>query len=636
MVRGLLCLLTALVLVLLPARAYAAEIIHFYLTQVWIEKSGHLRIKETIVVTAEREEINRGIYRDLPIVRHTAWGGVLPVEYEIESVKKDGIDESWHYELGPRNMRVYIGEYHTLLDPGVRYTYEIVYKVPSQQVFFFDDHEELYWNVIGTGWIFPIEKGGADIVPPPGVPVESFEVFTGYALSRGKDFESKQENGHLMVKTTRTLSPYEGMTVRVNFPKGSFVKDASMTDHEFFWRAHKGLEILLFGFALLFFIFLLMWMRMGRDPKGQNIIPQYSPPEGISPAMSAQILNMGMAGTKETLTAAIVSLAAKGFIKIKELSKGTYEISRIFPQVYYDQRMSEDEKILIPAFENTLVLKPASQSLVTYSNKHSETLNKLCSKKYYNNNYGWWFLGMILYIGFLIAFTVYTYGPSEGADFWIGFAIWVYTEIVYAIIFGTLGLFRRPGKRPERKPWHHLLAIAVSAVSAPVLFVLVSFISFLNILTMFAMASLVVVMRHLLRAPTKEGREVMDHLIGFQYYMQAVEEKVLQKFDPPQMSRELYEKYLPYAIALDVDSKWGEKFALAAAAAATAAGAGTAARAYGGPSWYSGSSAYSPSGGFSMASITNSIASTVSASSSSGSSGGSSGGGGGGGGGGGW
>ncbi len=634
MVRRLFCCLAVLVLTLLPARAHAAEIIHFYLTQLWIEKSGDLKIKETIVVTAEREEINRGIYRDLPIVRHTSFGGVLPVEYEILSVKKDGLDESWHFELGPRNKRIYIGEYHTLLDPGQRYTYEILYTVPKQ-IFFFDDHEELHWNVIGTGWIFPIEKGGADIVPPPGVPVESFEVFTGRALWKGRDFESKQENGHLMVKTTRTLNPYEGITVVVNFPKGSFAKDNSMTDAEFFWRAHKGLEILLFALALIFFIYVLMWMRMGRDPKGGAIIPQYDPPEGVSPAMSAQILNMGMAGTKETLTAAIVSLAAKGFIKIKEMSKGTYEITRIYPQVYYDKPLSEDEKVVIRAFESTLVLKPGSQALAKYSIEHTTILDKLCRKKYYNNNYGWWFTGMALYLGVLIAFTVYTYGPSEGADFWIGVGIWVYTEIVYAIIFGTLGLFRRPGKRPERKPWHHALALVISGLSAPVLFAVVGFMSFLNILILFAMSALVVVMRHLLRAPTKEGREVMDHLIGFQYYMEAVEEKVLQKFDPPQMSRELYEKYLPYAIALKVDSKWGEKFALAAAAAATAAGASTAARAYGGPSWYSGSSAYSPSGGFSMASITNSIASTVSASSGSSSSGGS-GGGGGGGGGGGW
>jgi len=159
--------------------------------------------------------------------------------------------------------------------------------------------------------------------------------------------------------------------------------------------------------------------------------------------------------------------------------------------------------------------------------------------------------------------------------------------------------------------------------------------SWLVIAIILIMPAIFVFMRHIMKAPTRRGREIMDQIDGLQYYMEEVEEKVLKKFNPPEMSRELYEKYLPYAVALGVESKWGDKFASTAAGAAVAQSKTSSYS----PSWYSGSSSSGFTGrGFSTASMISSIGSSISASSSSNSSsgGGSSGGGGGGGGGGGW
>jgi uncharacterized membrane protein len=135
-------------------------------------------------------------------------------------------------------------------------------------------------------------------------------------------------------------------------------------------------------------------------------------------------------------------------------------------------------------------------------------------------------------------------------------------------------------------------------------------------------------------APTIEGRKVLDRIAGFEQYLSITERERLDRMTPPEDTPELFERYLPYAIALGVENRWADRFAPVLAAAAAQGQQGFA--------WYSGShSPWSDAGGFTR-SVGSALASSVSSAStapgsSSGSgSGGSSGGGGGGGGGGGW
>jgi uncharacterized membrane protein len=136
-------------------------------------------------------------------------------------------------------------------------------------------------------------------------------------------------------------------------------------------------------------------------------------------------------------------------------------------------------------------------------------------------------------------------------------------------------------------------------------------------------------------APTREGRAVLDRIAGFRHYLSITEEDRLEALHPPEKTPELFERYLPYAIALKVENQWADRFTATLAAAAASGQAQTMA-------WYSGhSDPWNDPGGFAD-SVGSSLASTISSSStapgsSSGSGGGgSSGGGGGGGGGGGW
>ncbi|MDP1908501.1 MAG: DUF2207 domain-containing protein, partial [Hyphomicrobium sp.] len=140
-------------------------------------------------------------------------------------------------------------------------------------------------------------------------------------------------------------------------------------------------------------------------------------------------------------------------------------------------------------------------------------------------------------------------------------------------------------------------------------------------------------------APTKDGRAMLDRIAGFKQYLSITERDRLDRMQAPEDNLQLFERFLPYAIALEVENRWADRFTSMLAAASAAASASGGAQGF---AWYSGSSSpWTDTGGF-VGSIGSSLSSAVSSAStapgsSSGSGGGgSSGGGGGGGGGGGW
>lgn len=68
---------------------------------------------------------------------------------------------------------------------------------------------------------------------------------------------------------------------------------------------------------------------------------------------------------------------------------------------------------------------------------------------------------------------------------------------------------------------------------------------------------------HLMKAPSLLGRNVMDHIEGFRLFLTVAEKDRLNFHNPPDVTPEVFESYLPFAIALDVENEWGEQFDLA-------------------------------------------------------------------------
>ncbi len=60
--------------------------------------------------------------------------------------------------------------------------------------------------------------------------------------------------------------------------------------------------------------------------------------------------------------------------------------------------------------------------------------------------------------------------------------------------------------------------------------------------------------------PTKSGQELLDAIEGFREYLKSVERFPINRPDAPGVHAGLYEKYLPYAVALEVEQSWSDKF----------------------------------------------------------------------------
>jgi hypothetical protein len=206
------------VLLALASAASAAkqgtERILEYHSDITVGKDGWLTVTETIQVRCARQEINQGIYRDFPVLYVGRGRRRIIVPFEVVGVLRDGKPEAYHIESKDNCRRVYIGRKGKFLSLGV-YTYALTYRT-NRQILFLDNHDELYWNVTGNDWIFPIDKASAKVTLPSGVPVDKItcEGYTGEKGAKGKNYSSSVDaSGKAIFHTTRSLAKNEGLTI---------------------------------------------------------------------------------------------------------------------------------------------------------------------------------------------------------------------------------------------------------------------------------------------------------------------------------------------------------------------------------------------------------------------------------------
>jgi uncharacterized membrane protein len=152
-----------------------------------------------------------------------------------------------------------------------------------------------------------------------------------------------------------------------------------------------------------------------------------------------------------------------------------------------------------------------------------------------------------------------------------------------------------------------------------------------------AMLLMLFLFKRWLPAYSVTGRKLQDHIEGLRQYLSVAEAEDLARLKAPPQTAQEFAKFLPYAVALDVEKTWADRFAATLGAAAVTAAVAD---------WYWSDSGHDGGFGSGIGSLSSGLADTVSAastapgsssgSSSGGGGGGSSGGGGGGGGGSGW
>ncbi len=637
------CVAALVVVLLLALDAAAQERILDYRSQIVVHEDGSLDVEETIAVYADGQQIKHGIYRDFPTTYDGPWFTRRVVPFDHVRVRRDGNDEPFRLAQEENGTRVYAGSEDVVVPTGP-HTYVVAYRT-AEQLGFFDDHDELYWNVNGNGWLFPVDRVSATVVLPKAVPRKAVtvEAYTGYGGEKGQDFTSTVDTstGLIHVTTTRELAAGEGLTIVVSFPKG-FVRPPTEDERRAaFLRDNRPLLVAVAGAGVVVLYFLAVWFLVGRDPARGTIIPRFAPPRDMSPACLRYLRNM--AYDEGCFSAGLLGLGAKGAVRIVEKS-GEYTIQKSKSETA--KALSLDERRLMSSLlgSGSIVLERKNHATIRGAARDLQEALKLeYEGTMFVANFRWFVPGLVLsFLAVLASAMSGTLEQKVQAGFmtiWLsGWTFGVYSlgkamVQAWAALFLPKGVFARIGA--------FIVAIFTTAFALPFmageafgLYLLGRATTLWMIPILLGLIGLAVLFYELLKRPTVAGRALMDEIDGFEMYLVTAEADVIRKMAGPPRTLELYERLLPYAVALDVESKWTEQFADEIAKAAEAdPKAGYS------PGWYHGSTlgtASLMSGlGASMSSAISSSSSAPGSSSGS-SGGGSSGGGGGGGGGGGW
>jgi len=173
----------------------AAERVLDFDSEVQIHADGSLTVRERIKVQAEGRVIKRGIFRDFPTDYTDRFGNRYRVDFDVLTVTRDGLPEPWFTETRGNGVRLYAGDANVFLQPD-EYEYRLRYHTDFQ-IGFFPDHDELYWNVNGNGWVFAMDRVAAEVRLPRPVPAAELKLdaFVGRQGARGRDFDAEAFDG---------------------------------------------------------------------------------------------------------------------------------------------------------------------------------------------------------------------------------------------------------------------------------------------------------------------------------------------------------------------------------------------------------------------------------------------------------
>jgi len=637
---ALTTLMAASLLVPVGVSAQETEEILSYDVTIDVEPGGRMLVTEAIRVRALGREIRRGIYRDVP-TSFPRWSGLGRIEapFEVTSVMRNGSPEPYEIQgiggaIGRGGMRIRIGDADLLLEPGV-HDYAISYET-DRWIRFGDGGDRLYWNVTGNAWGFPIRSASAVVRMPELASTPTLESWTGPEGSTTTHAVDSWNAGTGVAefRTDEVLRPGEGLTVSVTAPSGQLTPPTEAQQAE--WFRHDWGGYIDAGYVVLFAIavYLLMWRRVGMDPVGRSAVLRHEPPAGYSPAALGFIEERGYG--QGQLSAAVVSMALKGALRIRN-EDGDWTLEKVDAGV----RLDPEERALFDALLGTrdrIRLEQSNHRTLSAGIKaFQKSLAGRLEREYFHRNRRWFAAGVLVsVIGFAALAWRWRFGIDPAAVF-LGFWLIGWSAGVASISWRVWQMARAARTSGSASAWMQagfLALFAIPFVGAEI-FVIGLLTTMVPSHLVFAAVGLGftnIAFYHLLERPTLKGRGVLDQLEGFRTYLQASDGRIAPRTDDRVAA---YERFLPFAIALGLESRWTERFGDALAPVLAGRGGSD------GLPWFHSRGSTLDAGSFSS-SLGSGLSSTLSSASSapssggSGSGGGSSGGGGGGGGGGGW
>ena len=443
-----------------------------------------------------------GIFRRIPVEYRTPQGLNYTLGLDIESVTdEEGRDLKYDIsrERQYRKLRIWI--------PGATDTTKRVrlrYRV-ANGLRFFDEHDELYWNVTGDEWEVPIESTSARVRLPEGATGVRAVAFRG---ARGSTEQAavRIETEGVRVETTRPLAFREGLTIVVGWNPGIVHRPTAVERAASAVYSNVPLAIP----PLVFFGMLRLWRARGRDPELASIATQYEPPDQMTPAELGTLID-GKPDMRD-ITATIVDLAVRGFVHITETE--TEHLFGLYSSKDYTFELKKQsgewgglkshERDMLEAMFGA----KASVSLSDLKNKFYKHLPGLKNDLY----------GMLVRQGF------YTGRPDRVRLLYIVAGIVAGVGLV--VLSSTV--MNRFGMQPA------------AGVVAGILSALV-----------------IILFGWFMPSRTIRGTRELEKVRGFEEFLTRVES---DRMDRTIKTPEMFERFLPYAMALGVADNWAKAF----------------------------------------------------------------------------
>lgn len=454
-----------------------------------------------------------GVYRLIPVRYRTPTGFGHRLQMDVGRITVEGGSElttEVSREGVYRKLKVWV--------PGARDTEKTVhfrYHIDNALRFFDDElagfeagYDELYWNVTGDEWGFPIEHASARVELPEGVSALQGRAFIGSFGSTDSDAVATQLEDGFYFQTTQPLQSRTGLTISVAWEPGLVSRPGALQRARWFLGANWLFVLPIFTGLLMYHL----WSSRGRDPARRPIRPEYKPPEGLTPAELGTLVDNRV--DIHDITSSIVDLAVRGHIRIEEIDR-TGIVGWIAGDEYVFHRETSLEEWSVLTEHERVLLKglfaDGSEASVELSDLENEFYEHIPTIK------------KGIYSG-LTSQGLYTKRPDRVLT----------TYMVAGLVVTIAGVF-------------------LGGIVARAWFLPVGSSILAGILTGLPVFGFGVFMP----ARTAAGSRKLEHILGFRDFLDRVESDHFKRMiDSPEM----FERYLPHAMALRVDKKWSQAF----------------------------------------------------------------------------
>jgi uncharacterized membrane protein len=447
-----------------------------------------------------------GLYRTIPVEYVTPQGLNYSLFLDIKRVV-DASGRALKYESSRerhyRKLKIYVPDADNSTQKiSIEYTV-------SDALRFFEDHDELYWNVTGDEWDIPIQSASARIILPEGTTNIRANVFTGAYRSRAQNADVDVAGNGVEIRTRDPLRLHEGLTVAVAFDKGFVHEPTAANKIALFFRSNWPLGIPIGAFVVMFYL----WWTRGRDPRLRPIAAQYEPPDQLTPGEVGTLVDNS--ADMRDITASIVDLAVRGYIVIEEHQRD--RMLGLMHDKDYNFIVQKDrgEWAKLKPHEQTLL-----EGLFTMGTVGESVSMSSLENHFYTNLPG---IKSNIFSS-LIADGYYKRSPDSVRSVYLGAGV----VIGFLLIFGGL-------------------KVAESQGMAPLTFITAGILS----------GAIICGFGWFMPAHTEQGARALEGVLGFEDFLVHVES---DRFNRTIKTPEMFEKFLPFAMALGVEKNWSRAF----------------------------------------------------------------------------